>query len=171
MQHNVPAAIFHLAQYSVCSSRFRCAARHSVACFFTRAHCCQHTVFFHACVLLSTHKNMHYARQHRVRSAHLPHFGEMFQRRKSWDCCFGALICICIARRRQFNARRHQFLARAVNFWRGAVNFWRGAVNFTRGFVFFTRAARAVVFCACATTDGSSKFWSFLLCEIICRNG
>jgi hypothetical protein len=34
MQHNVPAAIFHLAQYSVCSSRQRC--RRGVRCAVRR---------------------------------------------------------------------------------------------------------------------------------------
>jgi hypothetical protein len=58
-----------------------------------------------------------------------------------------------------------------INLTRGAFNLTCGGFNFTRGAVFFTRAERAAVFCACATTDGSSKFWSFLLCEIICQNG
>ncbi len=111
MQHNVHAAIFHLAQYSVCSIRqrrrrgFRCAARHSAACFFTQARCRQHTKI---CI---THGNTVCVRRvFRVS-------GEMFQWRKSSDCCFGALICICSARRRQFNARRRQFLARRRQFY------------------------------------------------------
>ena len=123
MQHNVPAAIFHLVQYSVCSSHQRC----------WRA--------------VAKHKNMRYARQHLVCSARLPRFGEMFLWRKSLVCYFGALICICGARRRQFHSCRRQFSCAAI---------------------FFTCAA---VFYACATTDCSSKFWSFLLCEIICPNG
>ncbi len=72
----------------------------------------QRGMFFHACALSSTHKNMHYAWQHRVRLVRLPRFGEMFQWRKSLDCCFGALICICSARRRQFYARHRQFYKR-----------------------------------------------------------
>jgi hypothetical protein len=35
----------------------------------------------------------------------------------------------------------------------------RGAVNFTCAAVFFTHTERAAIFCACGTTDGSSKFW------------
>ena len=84
MQHNVHAAIFHLAQYSVCSIRqrrrrgFRCAARHSAACFFTQARCRQHTKI---CI---THGNTVCVRRvFRVS-------GEMFQWRKSSVCCFGA---------------------------------------------------------------------------------
>ncbi len=99
MQNNVPAAIFHLAQYSVCSSSQRCwcGVRYAVRCVFL-------------CVrVISKHNNMHYARQRRVRSARLPRFGEMFQWRKSSVCCFGALICICGARCRQFYCRRHLF--------------------------------------------------------------
>jgi hypothetical protein len=42
--------------------------------------------------VVTKHNNMHFARQHRVRSARLPRFGEMFQWRKSSVCCFGALI-------------------------------------------------------------------------------
>ncbi len=88
MQHNVPTAFFHLAQYSVCSSRQRCrrsirrAARLSVcgAASFLRVR------------VVAKHNNMHFARQHCVRSARLPRFGEMFQWRKSSVCCFGALI-------------------------------------------------------------------------------
>ncbi len=90
MQHNVPAAIFHLAQYSVCSSRQRCRRAFGVGRVFLRVR------------VVAKHNNMHFARQHRVRSERLPHFGEMFQWRKSSVCCFGALICICGARRRQF---------------------------------------------------------------------
>ncbi len=40
--------------------------------------------------VVAVHDNMHYARQHGVRSARLPRFGEMFQWRKSLVCCFGA---------------------------------------------------------------------------------
>ncbi len=65
--------------------------------------------FFYACTSLPKHNNMHYARQHPVRSARLLRFGEMFQWRKSLVCCFGALICICGARRHQFYVRCHLF--------------------------------------------------------------
>ena len=99
MQHNVPAAIFYLAKYSVCSSRQRC--RRGVRCEARR-------VFLRVC-LVAKHNNMHYARQPRVPSARLPHFGEMFQCRKRLVCCFGALICVCSARCRQFYSRRHLF--------------------------------------------------------------
>ena len=101
MQHNVPAAIFHLAQYSVCSSRQRC--RRGVRC-------AARSVFLLVRVI-PKHNNMHFARQHSVRSERLPRFGEMFQWRKILVCCFGALICICGARRRQFHTRHRQFYA------------------------------------------------------------
>jgi hypothetical protein len=53
-------------------------------------------VFFTPAVLpshshvVAVHNNIRYARQHGVRSARLPRFGEMFQWRKSSVCCFGA---------------------------------------------------------------------------------
>jgi hypothetical protein len=59
--------------------------------------------------VVAEHNNLHFALQHRVRSVGLPRFGEMFQWRKSLVCCFGALICIGGARRRQFYERRHLF--------------------------------------------------------------
>jgi hypothetical protein len=34
-----------------------------------------------------------------------------------------------------------------------------GTVNFMHAAIFFTRTKCAAIFCACATTDGSSKFW------------
>jgi hypothetical protein len=40
--------------------------------------------------VVAVHNNIRYARQHGVRSARLPRFGEMFQWRKSSVCCFGA---------------------------------------------------------------------------------
>jgi hypothetical protein len=40
--------------------------------------------------VVAVHDNMHYARQHSMRSARLPRFGDMFQWRKSSVCCFGA---------------------------------------------------------------------------------
>ncbi len=70
MQHNVPAAFFHLAQYYVCSSRRRCQ----------RA--CVRRVFY-ACRLalhiVAAHNNMRYARLHGMRSVRLPRFGDTFQ--------------------------------------------------------------------------------------------
>ena len=86
MQHNVQAAIFHLAQYSVCSSRRRCRRACVRACgvFFTPAVLPSHSH------VVAVHNNIRYARQHGVRSARLPRFGEMFQWRKSSVCCFGA---------------------------------------------------------------------------------
>ena len=91
MQHNVQAAIFHLAQYSVCSSRRRCRRACVRACgvcacgvFFTPAISPSHSH------VVAVHNNIRYARQHGVRSARLPRFGEMFQWRKSSVCCFGA---------------------------------------------------------------------------------
>ncbi len=80
MQHNVPAAIFHLAQYSVCSSRQlgwrgqrgvrRAACRFSLALRHTEPSSVRG---------VAVHNNMRYAWQHGVRLAHLPRFGEMFQ--------------------------------------------------------------------------------------------
>ncbi len=93
-------------------------------------------MFFHVCALSSTHKNMHYAWQHHVRLARLPRFGEMFHWRKSSDCCFGALICICSARRRQFNTRRHQFFARRRQFY-------------VRHSLFHSRRTRRRLLCLC----------------------
>jgi hypothetical protein len=67
-------------------------------------------VFFTPAVLpshshvVAVHNNIRYARQHGVRSARLPRFGEMFQWRKSSVCCFGA----CGAVKRQFHSRRRQ---------------------------------------------------------------
>ena len=133
MQHNVPAAIFHMTQYSVCG--IWSGRRVFRACSFL-------LTLRHTERVVTKHNNMRYARQHRVRSACLLRL----------VCCFGVLTCICGARC-------------------GAVNFTCAAVNFTRSLfaaVFFTCTA---VFCACATTDGSSKFCSFLLCEIICQYG
>ncbi len=40
--------------------------------------------------VVAVHNNIRFARQHGVRSARLPRFGEMFQWRKSSVCCFGA---------------------------------------------------------------------------------
>ncbi len=78
--------------------------------------CAERRVFLRVCVV-AKHNNMHYARQHCVRSARLPRFSEMFQWRKSLVCCFSALICICGVRRCQFNARRRQFNARRRQFY------------------------------------------------------
>jgi hypothetical protein len=91
--------------------------------------------------------NIHYSWQHCVRSARLLRFGEMFQWRKILVCCFGALICNFGACHRLFHSR---------------------PIFFTCAAIFFTRAA---VFCACDATDDSSKFCSFLFCEMICQNG
>jgi hypothetical protein len=88
MQHNIPAAFFHLAQYSVCSSRQRCRRNVRRAAWLS---VCGAASFLRVRVV-TKHNNMHFARQHRVRSARLPRFGEMFQWRKSSVCCFGALI-------------------------------------------------------------------------------
>ena len=88
MQYNVPAAIFHMAQYSVRGVWLaRSVRRVFRACRFSLTLC-------HTERAVAKHNNMGYARQHRVRSARLPRFGEMFQWRKSLVCCFGALICI-----------------------------------------------------------------------------
>jgi hypothetical protein len=74
MQHNVLAAIFHLAQYSVCGSRRRGAARRVFyACRFSLA-----TLNHHLCASCTATRTR-YARQHGVRSACLLRFGEMFQ--------------------------------------------------------------------------------------------
>ena len=105
MQHNIPAALFHLAQYTVCSSRQRCRRNVRRAAWLS---VCGAASFLRVRVV-TKHNNMHFARQHRVRSARLPRFGEMFQWRKSSVCCFGALICICGVRRRQLYTRRHLF--------------------------------------------------------------
>ncbi len=137
MQHNVPAAIFHLAQYSV-RQLSALSARRSVR----RAVCGARRVFY-ACRfslvlrhteqssvrVVAVHDNMHYARQHSMRSARLPHFGDMFQWRKSSVCCFGA----------------------------------HGAVNYTRA-PSITLAPRLPPSFALATpTDGSIKFFLFFL--------
>ncbi len=84
LMSNVQAAIFHLAQYSVCSSRRRCRRACVRVCgvFFTPAVSPSHVV--------AVHNNIRYARQHGVHSARLPRFGEMFQWIKSSVCCFGA---------------------------------------------------------------------------------
>ena len=65
MQHNVQAAIFHLAQYSMCSSRRRCQRVCVRACgvFFTPA------VSPSNSHVIAVHNNIRYARQHGVRSA------------------------------------------------------------------------------------------------------
>jgi hypothetical protein len=133
MQHNVPAAFFHLAQYSVCSSRQRC--RRGVRRAARRV--------FLPVLVVAKHNNMHFARQHRVRSAGLPRFGEMFQWRKSLACCFGALICICGARRRSISRAPTSFLL---------------APNAPPFFVLVAQQMAAV------------NFGNFLRCEIICQN-
>ena len=66
MQYNVPAAIFSHGTI-FCARRLVGAV--CVACF----PCLRHTER-----VAAEHNNMHYARQHRVRSARLPRFGEMF---------------------------------------------------------------------------------------------
>ncbi len=92
IQHNVPAAIFHLAQYSVCDSRQRCRRGvRLVACFYACRFLLvvRHTEPSSVSVVV-VHNNMHFARQHGVHSARLLRFGEMFQWRKSSVCCFDA---------------------------------------------------------------------------------
>jgi hypothetical protein len=117
MQHNVPAAIFHLHNI-LCAAVVgavgaACGARRIFyACRFSLAPC--HTELSSVCVV-AVHNNMLYALQHGVRSARLPHFGEMFQWRKSSVCCFGArgavnythaavatVLCACDANRWQY---------------------------------------------------------------------
>jgi hypothetical protein len=56
---------------------------------------CLRLVFYACCFALAlhvvaVHNNIRYARQHGVRSARLPRFGEMFQWKKSSVCCIGA---------------------------------------------------------------------------------
>jgi hypothetical protein len=105
MQHNVPAAIFHLAQYSVCGVGRRCRCGRAATTAISPKHCA--TLNNHLCAsslntIFITHGNTVCVRR----------FGEMFQWRKSLVCCLGALICICSARRRQFYTRRSLFYSR-----------------------------------------------------------
>jgi hypothetical protein len=68
---------FHMAQYSV----YGVQSAWSVRCVF---HACSFSLTLrHTERVVAEQNNMHYALQHRVRSAHLPRFGEMFQWRKS----------------------------------------------------------------------------------------
>jgi hypothetical protein len=111
MQHNVPAAIFsHGTIFCVrrLVSAVRAVGAVCAACF-PRLRNTERVV--------AQHKNMRYARQHRVCSARLPRFGEMFQWGKSLVCCYGALICICGAMRRQFHVRRGQLYVRLGQFY------------------------------------------------------
>ncbi len=80
----------------------------------------RHTEPSSVCIV-AEHNNMWYTRQHGVRSARLPRFGEIFQWRKSSVCCFGALLCNFGASRRQLHLRRRLLRSRrqqmaAVNF-------------------------------------------------------
>jgi hypothetical protein len=61
-----------------------CACVRACDVFFTPAVSPSHSH------VVAVHNNIRYARQHGVRSARLPRFGEMFQWRKSSVCCFGA---------------------------------------------------------------------------------
>ena len=82
MQHNVSAAFFHLAQYSVCSSRRRACVH---ACVRRVFYACHFALALH---VVAAHNNMHYARLHGMRSVRLPRFGDTFQWRKTFGLLF-----------------------------------------------------------------------------------
>ena len=105
MQHNVPAAFFHLAQYSVCSSRRRCRRACVRACvracgvFFTPAVSPSHCT-------LSPHTTICVTHGYTVCVRCVFHVSVIrFSGEKRSVCCFGALICNCSARQRQFHSR------------------------------------------------------------------
>ncbi len=101
MQHNVPAAIFSHGTIFCVRRSVGAVGAVCTACFLHLRHTER---------VVAKHNTMRYARQHRVSSACLPRFGEMFQWRKSLVCCFGALIRICGARRLQFYACRQFYV-------------------------------------------------------------
>ena len=72
------------------------------ACVRRVFYACRFALALH---VVAAHNNMRYARLHGMRSVRLPRFGDTFQWRKSSVCCFGALICNCSARQRQFHSR------------------------------------------------------------------
>jgi hypothetical protein len=112
MQHNVPAAIFYMAQYSVCGCWSALLVRRVFRpCGFS-------LTLPHAEHIVAKHNTMHYAR---VCSEHLPCFGEMFQWRKSF-VCFGALICKFGVCRHLFHSRHH-LLCLCRNRWQQYILF------------------------------------------------